>query len=95
MRVATAVRTIVNTQQALRADPTRAGEVEKRRFPPDTVELIATLVERDLPSMTLLFLMRRWLGSIGSLNPLVYFLAQYPTSRRRLFASAIFGVPEI
>ena len=48
-RVASAVRAIVKTQQALRADPTLATEVGKRRFPPDAVELIATLVERDLP----------------------------------------------
>ena len=47
--VAAAVRAIVKTQQALRADPTRAAEVGKRRFPPDAAELIATLVERDLP----------------------------------------------
>ncbi len=47
--VAAAVRAIVNAQQALRADPTRAAEVGKRRFPPDAAELIATLVERDLP----------------------------------------------
>ncbi len=47
--VAAAVRGIVKTQQALRADPTRATEVGKRRFPPDAAELIATLVERDLP----------------------------------------------
>ncbi len=47
--VAAAIRGIVKTQQALRADPTRATEVGKRRFPPDAAELIATLVERDLP----------------------------------------------
>jgi len=47
--VAAAVRAIVKTQQALRADPTRAAEVGKRRFPPEAAELIATLVERDLP----------------------------------------------
>ncbi len=47
--VAAAVRAIVKTQQALRADPTRATEVGKRRFPPDAAELITTLVERDLP----------------------------------------------
>ncbi len=47
--VAAAVRAIVRTQQALRADPTRAAEVGKRRFPPDAAELIATIIERDLP----------------------------------------------
>ncbi len=48
-RVAAAVRAIVKTQQALRAEPNRAVEVGKRRFPPDAAELIATLVKRDLP----------------------------------------------
>jgi len=47
--VAAAVRAIVKTQQALQADPTRAAEVGKRRLPPDAAELIATIVERDLP----------------------------------------------
>ena len=47
--VAAAVRAIVKTQQALRADPTLATEVGKRRFPPDAAELIATIVEQDLP----------------------------------------------
>jgi ABC-type nitrate/sulfonate/bicarbonate transport system substrate-binding protein len=48
-RVSAAVRAIVKTQQALRADPNQATEVGKRRFPPDAADLIATLVERDLP----------------------------------------------
>ena len=48
-RVAAAVRAIVKTQQALRAEPNRAVEVGKRRFPPEAAELIAALVERDLP----------------------------------------------
>lgn len=48
-RIAALVRAIVKTHKALRADPTRAAEVGRRRFPPDAAELIATLVERDLP----------------------------------------------
>ncbi len=47
--IAAAVRAIVKTQKALRADPSRATEVGKRRFPPYAAELIATLVERDSP----------------------------------------------
>jgi NitT/TauT family transport system substrate-binding protein len=48
-RIAATVRAIVRTHKALRADPTRATEVGKRRFPPDAAELIATIIERDLP----------------------------------------------
>jgi len=48
-RVEAAVRAIVKAQRALRADPARAGEVGRRRFPPDAAEMIAALVERDLP----------------------------------------------
>jgi len=33
----------------LRADPQRATEVGRRRFPPAAAEMIAGLVERDLP----------------------------------------------
>ncbi len=47
--VAAAVRAIVKTQKALWADPIRAAEVGKRRFPPDAAELIATLVKQDSP----------------------------------------------
>jgi NitT/TauT family transport system substrate-binding protein len=48
-RIAATVRAIVRTHKALRADPTRATEVGKRRFPPEAAELIATIIERDLP----------------------------------------------
>jgi NitT/TauT family transport system substrate-binding protein len=48
-RAAAAVRAIVKTQRALRAEPTRAAEVGRRRFPPEAAELIATIVSRDLP----------------------------------------------
>lgn len=46
---AAAVRAIVKTQAALRADPGRATEVGRRRFPPAEAELIAELIRRDLP----------------------------------------------
>jgi ABC-type nitrate/sulfonate/bicarbonate transport system substrate-binding protein len=48
-RVAAAVRAIVRAQQVLRKDPGRAAEVGRRRFPPAAAEIIATVVERDLP----------------------------------------------
>jgi ABC-type nitrate/sulfonate/bicarbonate transport system substrate-binding protein len=48
-RVGSIVRAIVMVQKALRANPARAAEVGRRRFPPDAAEWIAHLVERDLP----------------------------------------------
>jgi NitT/TauT family transport system substrate-binding protein len=48
-RVSAAVRAIVRTQRLLKKEPSRATEVGKRRFPPAATEIIATLVERDLP----------------------------------------------
>ncbi len=47
--VAAAVRAIVKTQQALRAETTRAAEVGRRLFPPEAAALIAPIIERDLP----------------------------------------------
>src|SRR5215472_10916474 len=47
--VGAAVRAIVKTQKALRADPTLAGKVGRRKFPKEAAELITTIVERDLP----------------------------------------------
>jgi NitT/TauT family transport system substrate-binding protein len=46
---AAAVRAIVRSQKALRDNPALAAEVGGRRFPADAAELIATVVERDLP----------------------------------------------
>ena len=47
--VAAAVRAIVATQAALRRDVSLATEVGRRLFPPENAELIAGLIERDLP----------------------------------------------
>jgi ABC-type nitrate/sulfonate/bicarbonate transport system substrate-binding protein len=46
---AAAIRAIVKAQHSLRAEPALAAEVGRRRFPPEAAELIATVVERDLP----------------------------------------------
>src|SRR5580700_9432303 len=46
---AAAVRAIVKTQAALKADVTRAAEVGKKLFPPSEAELITDLIRRDLP----------------------------------------------
>lgn len=48
-QVAAVIRAIVKTQQALREDPSRATEVGRRLFPPTEADLIAGLIERDLP----------------------------------------------
>ena len=47
--VTAAVKAIVKTQKALRADPALAAEVGRRKFPNEAAELITTIVERDLP----------------------------------------------
>jgi NitT/TauT family transport system substrate-binding protein len=46
--VEAAVRAIVKTQKALRADPSLAREVGRRKFPPDAARLIGPIVERDV-----------------------------------------------
>mgnify|MGYP001390305198 CR=1 FL=1 len=47
--VAGAVRAIVKVQKDLRADPFLATKVGRSLFPTEEAEMIATLVERDLP----------------------------------------------
>lgn len=44
-----AIRAIVNTQKALKADPALATKVGDRLFPPEEARLIAGLVGRDAP----------------------------------------------
>jgi ABC-type nitrate/sulfonate/bicarbonate transport system substrate-binding protein len=46
--VEAAVRAIVKTQKALRADPSLARAVGLRKFPPDAADLITRIVERDV-----------------------------------------------
>ena len=46
---AAAVRAIVNTHAALKADPGRAIYAVRKLFPPAETELIAELIRRDLP----------------------------------------------
>ena len=46
---AAAVRALVATQQALKAEVSRASEAGEKRFPPREAGLIAGIVERDLP----------------------------------------------
>jgi ABC-type nitrate/sulfonate/bicarbonate transport system substrate-binding protein len=46
---AAAVRALVKTQAALKADPSRATQVGRKLFPRSEAELIAELIRRDLP----------------------------------------------
>jgi NitT/TauT family transport system substrate-binding protein len=46
--VEAAVRAIVKTQKALRADPALARAVGQRKFPPDAAALIGPIVEREV-----------------------------------------------
>jgi ABC-type nitrate/sulfonate/bicarbonate transport system substrate-binding protein len=46
---AAAVRAIVNTQTALKQDPSHATAVGRKLFPPAEAELIMELIRRDLP----------------------------------------------
>ena len=46
--VAAAVRAIVETQNALRADPKLAAEVGRRKFPKEAADLIEKVIERDV-----------------------------------------------
>ena len=48
-KAAAAVRALVKTQKALKADPKRATKVGEKWFPAIEASLIATLIERDLP----------------------------------------------
>jgi hypothetical protein len=47
--VAAAVRALVNTQQALKADVSLATKVGRKLFPASEAELIADIIKRDLP----------------------------------------------
>jgi NitT/TauT family transport system substrate-binding protein len=46
---AAAIRAIVKTQAALKADVNRSSEVGRKLFPPEEAALIAELIRRDLP----------------------------------------------
>jgi NitT/TauT family transport system substrate-binding protein len=47
--IASAVRAVVKAQKALRADPSLAREVGRRKFPAEAARLITRIVERDVP----------------------------------------------
>jgi ABC-type nitrate/sulfonate/bicarbonate transport system substrate-binding protein len=72
--MAAAVRAIVKAQQALRADPSLAGQVGLRKFPKDAAELIANVVARDVEfyqpaiSEERITKMNRFAASVGQLT---------------------------
>ncbi len=72
--VAAAVRAIVKAQKALRADPSLAREVGRRKFPQDAAELISNVVARDTefynPVITedAIIKMNRFALSVGHLS---------------------------
>jgi hypothetical protein len=72
--VAAAVRAIVKAQKALRADPSLARDVGKRKFPPDAAALIANVVARDVEfydpviSEEAVAKMNRFAQSVGHLS---------------------------
>jgi ABC-type nitrate/sulfonate/bicarbonate transport system substrate-binding protein len=90
-RVAAAVRAVVRTQRMLRADPTLASEVGRRRFPPAAAEIIPDLVERDLPfydptiSEAAVTAMNRFAQAIGLLPAPVPYPAVVATRFRDLW----------
>jgi len=78
-RVAAAVRAIIRAQGMLRENPARATEVGRRRFPAAAAEIIAAVVERDLPfydpaiEETAVAVMNGFARSIGLLTgPVAY-----------------------
>ena len=72
--IAAAVRAIVKAQKALRKDPSLAQDVGRRKFPKDASELIARVVERDVPfynpviSEEAVAKMNRFAQSVGHLS---------------------------
>jgi NitT/TauT family transport system substrate-binding protein len=72
--VQAAVRAIVKAQKALRADPSLARQVGRRKFPSEAAELIANVVARDLEfynpaiSATAIEKMNRFAQSVGHLS---------------------------
>ena len=72
--IAAAVRAIVKAQKALRNDPSLAQDVGRRKFSRDAAELIARVVERDVPfynpviSEEAVAKMNRFAQSVGHLS---------------------------
>jgi NitT/TauT family transport system substrate-binding protein len=92
--VAAAVRAIVGAQRLLKENPARATEVGRRRFPPAAAEIIAAVVERDLPfydasiSESSVASMNRFAQAIGMLEGPVSYESVVATRFRPLWSGA-------
>ena len=93
-RVAAAVRAIVKAQRLLKENPARATEVGRRRFPPAAADIIAAVVERDLPfddpsiSESAVSAMNRFAQAIGMLEGPVAYESVVATRFRNLWTSS-------
>lgn len=93
-RVASAVRAIVKAQRLLKENPARATDVGRRRFPPAAADIIAAVVERDLPfydpsiSESAVTAMNRFAQAIGMLEGPVPYESVVATRFRSLWTSS-------
>lgn len=93
-RVAAAVRAIVKAQRLLKENPARATDVGRRRFPPAAADIIAAVVERDLPfydpsiSESAVTAMNRFAQAIGMLEGPVPYEGVVATRFRNLWTSS-------
>ena len=91
--VAAAIRAVRKAQKALQANPSRATEAARRRFPPTETELIAELIERDLPyydptiSEEVVSKMNRFAQDVGLLTSPVPYDQVVATSFRHLWTT--------
>ena len=91
--VAAAIRAFRKAQKALQANPSRATEAARRRFPPTETELIAELIERDLPyydptiSEEVVSKMNRFAQDVGLLTSPVPYDQVVATSFRHLWTT--------
>lgn len=89
--VAAAIRAIVKAQRALREDPSCATEVGRRLFPPMEADLIAELIERDVPyydptiSEELVGNLNRFAQEVGLLSAPVAYEQVVATGYRHLW----------
>ena len=86
-----AVRAIVKSQRALRAEPTIARDVGMRKFPPESAALITAIVERDVRfydpkiSKNAVQRLNAFANSIGHLSKPVAYEQVVATRCRRLW----------
>ena len=92
--MAGAVRAIVRAQRLLKDNPARATDVGRRRFPPAAAEIIAAVVERDLPfydaaiSEASVTAMNRFAQAIGMLEGPVAYESVVATRFRPLWSAS-------